>query len=468
MKFKITLIVNFILAITFCQSGINIERVETNYEILQLNSKFFNEERTVKISLPDGFDNKKKYPVIYVLDGSSLFYITSNYVSHLSKQTRDEAIDYGTDAIPQSIVVGVFHNDRNYETQPNFSSILHTDETKYNEGSEKLKKFLFKELVPHINTNFATSGYNVIIGHSNTGHFVSCLPFQEHNPFNGIIALSVSGDSENLKTKLNAFFKSNKEYHFFMGYGTKDFGYNDLAKYLEKQDFSNHFKTSSFNANHSELPALALVDGIKHLFYNYRNINDFVMTSKKAEFDLMAYLSHYETKNKTAYGIETKIKEDDFLSLLELSIRSKNKKALKQILTYDREVNGFETQTHMLFIYHKQIGDLEKAALYANKMLSSTDSFENRILKANLDHYYTFFTKDLKDFQRGVDFFTTARTRFEDSKLEFSYFTAKITIENNIKQSIGKVNLDYCIKNYRTNRYFRRTDLERLNKLRIR
>ena len=449
------------------QSKPSVEEIITSNTIFQLDSKYFpNEKRTIKISVPEGYDDSKKYPTIYTLDGSGLFNLTASYVGHLSKVTLDEdRFDYGTDAIPQSIVIGLFHNDRGYETQPNFTSLESSDETEFVEGTAKLKGFLFEELVPFINLKYSTSGYNSIVGHSNTGHFVMCLPFQKANPFKGIIALSVSGDSENFKNKVKASIENNKDSNIFIGYGIKDFGYNEFAQFLEKEIETNNFKVGKFNANHSELPALSLTEGIKHLFKDYRNFNDFKEISSKKDFEITNYIEGYTTKNKVAYGIETKLKEDDFLSLLEMSIRSKNRNAMAQILKYDSEINGVATQTHMLFIYNNQIEDFEKAEHYANKMLNSKDDFENRVLKANLGHYYKFFITDLKNTQKGLKFFKEGKNKFEDSKLEFSYFIAKIAFQNKIEKSTGTLNLKYCIRNYKANRYFTKTDLETLSTL---
>lgn len=211
------------------------------------------------------------------------------------------------------------------------------------------------------------------------------------------------------------------------------------------------------------MPAISLIQGLKFLSKEYRNIDDFYTESQKEDFEIEEYLEHYQTKNKKEYGINTKIKEDDFYSLIQMSINTKNENALNQILEYDSKVNGYPTQTHMLFVYNKEIGNLKKADYFANKMLNSTDNFENRVLKANLDMYYDFYINDLKDVERGIVFFEKGKKRFKDSQLEFSYFIAKASIENDTTRKIGKTNLKYCVKNYRQNRYFKESDLKNLN-----
>jgi hypothetical protein len=192
-------------------------------------------------------------------------------------------------------------------------------------------------------------------------------------------------------------------------------------------------------------------------------MDDFIEASLKKDFNIADYLDLYQQKNREAYGINTEMKEDDFYTLLDLSIKNKNRRVMNQILEYDAEVNGFEQQTHMMFIYNKQISDYEKAEGYATQMLNSNDEFENRILKANLNHYYEFFIDDLADVEKGMRFFEAGKKRFKDKQLIFSYFIAKISIEHNFKKTKGYSNLKYCMKNFKENRYFNELNLERLS-----
>ncbi|PQB07318.1 hypothetical protein BST83_09225 [Polaribacter filamentus] len=452
-----------ITSFAFGQTKSKIEISSLEYNIVELKSEYFpNENRIIKIFLPKNYDITKKYPVIYTLDGYSLFDLTAKYVDQLSKLTIENDYDVATDVIPQSIVVGIYHNNRNKETTPNFSKYSDGDETIYLEGSEKLKNFLFEDVVPYINTKYNTSGYNSIIGHSNTAHFVICLPFQKNNAFNGIISLSLSGESENFKRKIEPYLTTNKKTNIFIGYGTKDYDFNEFAKDLKGKVFNNNLKISEFNANHNEMPAISLIQGIKFLFNEYRNIEDFYIESNKENFDIREYLKLYHSKNKKLYGIETQIKEVDFYSLIQMSINTKNKKALNQIIEYDLKVNGYPTQTHTLFFYNKQIGDFEKANYLANKIMNSKDDLENRILNANLESYYDFYINDLKNTEMGIAFFQQGQKKFKDNQLEFSYFIAKASVENNTQKRLGKTNLEYCLKNYKENRYFREIDLKEL------
>ncbi|MBU2994922.1 hypothetical protein KO500_00655 [Cellulophaga baltica] len=292
-------IFSFLLISQLSFSQIKTEKSSLEYTTIELESEYFTDQkRTIKIALPKEYDNSKKYPVLYTLDGNTLFDLASNYVAQLSKLTIENDYDYATDVIPQTIVVGIFHNDRGYETTPNFSKYPNADETIYLEGSEKLKNFLFEDVIPYINSTYNTSGYNSIIGHSNTAHFVMCLPIQNNNPFNGIISLSLSGESENFKSRIKSYLAVNDKTNIFIGYGTKDFGFNEFAIYLKGEVTKDNLKISEFNANHLEMPAISLIQGLKFIFKQYRNIDDFYTESKKESFDIKQYLELYKTKNK--------------------------------------------------------------------------------------------------------------------------------------------------------------------------
>jgi predicted alpha/beta superfamily hydrolase len=452
------------LVIVLFASQVLFSQSEEERTSIQLQSQYFpNQERTIKVYLPTDYDDSKSYPVIYTLDGTTLFDIAANYVAQLSKTTiAEDGYDFATDAIPKSIVIGIFHNDRYYETTPNASKLPDTDETIYTEGSEHLKHFIFKELIPFIDKKYSTSGYNAIIGHSNTAHFVMCLPFQNHNPFTGLVSLSLGGYSKQFKAKIKAHLEANTNQTIFIGYGTKDFEFNEVAQYLEKEVKSEHLKVAKFNANHNEMPALGMLQALKFLFKHYRNIDDFSLRSKDTNFDIKAYIDDYSKKNKEAYGIVTTLKEDDYYSLIQMSIKAKNKTVFNQLMDYETKVNGSPQQTHMLFVYNMQIGDFTKAEQFASDLLHSEDNLDQRILKGNLDMYYNFFINDLKDVNKAIAFFEKGKQKFKDSQLEFSFFIAKACLENGFRPSLAEKNYKYCLIHFKDNRYFRKQDLEAL------
>jgi predicted alpha/beta superfamily hydrolase len=78
---------------------------------------------------------------------------------------------------------------------------------------------LFEDVVPYINTKYNTSGYNSIIGHSNTAHFV-IYTISKNNHLMG--SHLIERRTENLKRKNRALFNHKIKRQIFIGYGTKD------------------------------------------------------------------------------------------------------------------------------------------------------------------------------------------------------------------------------------------------------
>jgi hypothetical protein len=65
---------------------------------------------------------------------------------------------------------------------------------------------LFEDVVIGLNT--ILQDIIRIMGHSNTAHFV--IWYFKNNPFNGIISLSLSGESKILKEKIEPYLTTNK------------------------------------------------------------------------------------------------------------------------------------------------------------------------------------------------------------------------------------------------------------------
>ena len=122
----------------------------------------------------------------------------------------------------------------------------------FKKETETFYKILNDEIIPFVNANYPTSGFNVLIGHSNSAHFVT-QPFLEDNiNFRGIIAFSVSDyGREYFQEKLPEKLNQEKSKILFFGYGTKDDEFNKLGQYLKKQNLSNqNLLVKSYNADH--------------------------------------------------------------------------------------------------------------------------------------------------------------------------------------------------------------------------
>ncbi len=198
MKFKIILIALCFHTFGNCQlpkvvAG-TIQRIDS------FRSKYIT-ARNIDIWLPEGYDNKKKYPVLYMHDGQMLFdsAITWNktswdmddVVANLQKQNKITAV----------IIVGIWNGGAtrhaDYFPQKPFESLSIQQKKKvYDAGrsngysvfgnyeiqSDNYLKFIVKELKPFIDSAFPTlkEAKNTFIGGSSMGGLISMYAICEY------------------------------------------------------------------------------------------------------------------------------------------------------------------------------------------------------------------------------------------------------------------------------------------------
>lgn len=131
-----------------------------------IHSAILDEDRHVIIHLPRNYskDTAKKYPVMYVLDGTSQDDHTADKLIVLS--------DAGL--VPAAIVVGLpnTRGNRERDQTPPFMRRIVDDEKSPLGAGDKFLSFIEKELIPLIDSNYRTSGYRTLSGNSRGGLFV--------------------------------------------------------------------------------------------------------------------------------------------------------------------------------------------------------------------------------------------------------------------------------------------------------
>lgn len=139
----------------------------------------------VYVRLPQDYaaDPEKRYPVVYVLDGDSLFPIIA--ATHLFLTIDDE--------MPEAIVVGVAYgsfdpaiNKRGVDFMP-----PSPDLAAGKSGAEAFERFLGSELLPTVEARYrADPSRRVLFGQSRGGSFVLYSAFADPDLFWGRIASS--------------------------------------------------------------------------------------------------------------------------------------------------------------------------------------------------------------------------------------------------------------------------------------
>ena len=163
-------------------------------KIETFHSNELNEDRTLNIYLPAGYDSTLSYPVIYLLDGSA----DEDFI-HIAGLVQYGNYDW-IKMVSKSIVVGISNVDRKRDFT--FPTTIEQDKKDYptTGSSAKFIAFVEKELQPFVETKYRTSGSKTIIGQSLGGLLATEILFKKPTLFTNYIIISPSiwWDNESL------------------------------------------------------------------------------------------------------------------------------------------------------------------------------------------------------------------------------------------------------------------------------
>ncbi|MCT2408128.1 alpha/beta hydrolase-fold protein [Chryseobacterium antibioticum] len=237
-------------------------------EVRTLKSKILNEDRTLNIYLPQGFDKTKSYPVIYLLDGS----MNEDFI-HVSGLVQFFNQMY---AMPETIVVGIANIDRKRDFT------FHTDLKDLQKDypttghSDKFINFLEKELKPYIENQFKTTD-TYVFGQSLGGLLATEILLKKPEMFNNyfIISPSLWWDDESLlkqankllstipDTKKFVYVSVGKGEHPVMVKDAEDL--YDTLKKSNKKNWTVEYKMMEGD-NHATILHRSLYEGLVKLF----------------------------------------------------------------------------------------------------------------------------------------------------------------------------------------------------------
>ena len=157
-------------------------------ESVDIHSSLLNENRTLNIYLPASYhkDSVKKYPVIYLLDGSA----DEDFI-HVAGLVQFGSFSW-INMLPESIVVGIANIDRRRD----FTIPTHNKKDKENNpttgGSERFIRFIEQELQPFIEKHYHTDTVKTLIGQSLGGLLATEILFKKPDLFTNYIIVSPS------------------------------------------------------------------------------------------------------------------------------------------------------------------------------------------------------------------------------------------------------------------------------------
>ncbi len=372
--------------------------------IEHITSKILSEERELRIYVPNsGSDNifgKKKYPVLYLLDGEDHF----NSVVGMMEQLCTN----GNAVVPEMIIVGITNTDRTRDLTPTHIisdvPMMRIEDSKTTGGNEKLFEFMEKELFPFIESKYGTASYRMLIGHSFGGLTVINALINHTHLFNAYVAIEPSmwwdkeiflNDSK-VKLSKNKF----KNVDLFLGIAnTMEAGMSitKVAKdttqgtrhirsilNLDKHIKSNpqnelHFNSNYYkDDNHNSVPLIAAYDAVRFFFKFYKlniTIDDF--TSKGLAFPIKIE-KHFENVS-IKMGFKIAPPEQFVNSLGYNAITEKNIKQAEyffkmNLKNYPDSFNVYDS----LGDYYVSIDDKVNAILNYKKALSINEFPETK------------------------------------------------------------------------------------------
>lgn len=143
-------------------NDITIGKVET------IHSQILGEERTVWIHVPDdGRRSRKKYPVLYLMDGDLHFKSVVGLMHQLSSVN-------GNHVCPKMIVVAILNTNRYRDLTPTKYIVKDSSDTSAPEtgNGEAFTRFIGEELIPFVDKTYPTTTERTLVGHSLGGLMV--------------------------------------------------------------------------------------------------------------------------------------------------------------------------------------------------------------------------------------------------------------------------------------------------------
>lgn len=439
------------------------DKLGLDYDVKFIDSKMLGDKRQIKVYLPKDYSEGKAYPVIYITDGStSNFEVAKNYITSLSFE------DY--QIIPQCILVGIVHKERNEELFNTKSGTYFTE-------------YIFDELIPFIDSNYSTSGFNAMIGHSNGAEYNHILLLKEDNPFRGFISLSTSFAGKGSRAmELSELFKSynGENLYYFIANATYDsperieFGDEIEQLYKDQTNTQLHLVKKTYEADHLSVVPAALLDGLRHVFKDYRNKENYPSFND--------YKNNYKADMKAIYGVEVEYSMTAVDGYLDDALNNKNPDVLEAYFAFIEEHKlwfnpytgapaglDMANQANMSCLGGFNDKCIEKYNL-AFEGLNTT--VEPEVYYGNISRVIEVYLKQ-EDYEGGIAFLSKSISYLKEENnpynnnrdwglLKLNYILADMSLNHNTQLEDGKKALAFCQANYIKNSLFSQEDLKTL------
>ncbi|NAS30714.1 hypothetical protein GTQ40_07005 [Flavobacteriaceae bacterium R38] len=266
----VTIILTFGITALIIEYSIQNDKYGDDVVQITIRSEIMKEERPIIVHLPESYtvNTNKKYPVMYVLDGTSQDNHTTVKIDIFSK----------VELFPEAIVVSIpnTRGNRSRDQTPHYMKIdLDKNDSKLGNGNNFLN-FIENELITYINANYRTNGFQTLSGNSRGGLFTFYAMLENPTLFNAYVCYSPAFWRENslIVKKAKVFFDQNSIVNttLFMSLGALEndkmkSAYKDMTKLIENQKFKGfNFKHQiTDHANHQNNSYKSTIYALKWL-----------------------------------------------------------------------------------------------------------------------------------------------------------------------------------------------------------
>lgn len=227
----------------------------------KLHSQILNEERTILVHLPRGYDkSQERYSVLYCLDGDSLSLAFSAATVRMLSYRK----------IPELIVVAIANTDRSRDMFP-----VKLNGRPTTGGADVFLNFLIDELIPFVDQNYRTKNFRILYGASAAGLFTVYALLAKPDSYSAYIASSpmIGRCPEFISERAKKLFKDKKSLRksLYIIYGKSDAPpvteavppFVKIINAYEPKDFQWEVKVLE---NEGHVPYTSLYDGLKYIF----------------------------------------------------------------------------------------------------------------------------------------------------------------------------------------------------------
>ncbi len=236
-------------------------------DTLTWDSKILQQPRTINVYLPQSYrSSDKKYPVIYLLDGSA----DEDFI-HIAGLVQFGSFSW-INMIPESIVVGIANVDRKHDFTFPTSNEKDLKDFPTTGGSAQFIQFLEQELQPLVAKTYRITEEKTVIGQSLGGLLATEILFKYPHLFNHYLIVSPSmwWDDESLLQETPKRLVNNQSVFIAVGKEGEvmEQGAKKLADKLKQiQPAVNRLKFQYFEQlDHGDTLHLAAYEGLAFLY----------------------------------------------------------------------------------------------------------------------------------------------------------------------------------------------------------